>query len=267
MMKVLMLILFMRSVSFADVEECIYQGKIYGDGRPSSGIGDECERDLKPMAPSHAFDTNEELEVFGYQNIIFIKNNINGKKSYLAGNQTKVSSIWAVDIDSINNTVAVVVNKPKEIFTFPLKYGGNINAYYRLGGEEVECATNVVVHPYLEELVVLCREESLIKFFRREAKKGGREPEGKNNTEVVRVLNTSQFPDDVTFSEKRREMYVLDSKKKKVYVYNWSATDNEDPKEEIDFVGEGFIRIESIHNKLFLYKKFGQKRKAIYEFR
>ncbi|MBL7665250.1 MAG: hypothetical protein JNM93_08960 [Bacteriovoracaceae bacterium] len=205
------LLLIALSVNAQNLSECFEQGKILGDGQNPNNISAQCFELVKAKSKPETRYQSDKVIVYAHANIIFHESSI--RKGKISGEYSLLENIHAVDVDEKNQTVVVLANSPAAIYTYPLKYDGNIAPYYKFQSADLIDASDVKVIPETEELAVTIKSKGKIKFYAREANVDGRKKQ--NALTLKRELSGLRtqliHPKDVQYSFTKKHLYVLEA--------------------------------------------------------
>ncbi len=219
-------------------QSCKEQGIEVGNFHGNVFLSDDCFDLYMGLVRKHQIQTSVDQSVlaFGHNNILFVEvddTNIfpEKKRLYTTGKQSLLSSVKAISLDMANREILGIVNGDNSIFTFKMDLGGNISPIRRITTAKLANATNLEVNHSTDEIMVISQSDKKLLFFKREAHVNGLRP--KNSIASTRTLLLGDFlevPEDVTSSIGKKEIYILDSQLKKIFVYSEGAKGSDKPK-------------------------------------
>ncbi len=135
------------------VSQCSLASSKYGDGKSKQSIPEICYTLYKSKSSTLARKVHGKsgLEVAGYKDMIFIEDK---KISVIAGKNTLLEDIIALDIDEKNNAI-VVLERRGDVLTFNLSISGNVSPIRVLRSKQGIGSSNVVVDEKKEQIILL----------------------------------------------------------------------------------------------------------------
>jgi hypothetical protein len=171
-----------------EISACEASINEYGSGKGVSYIPSNCVKVFSSMAAPSARKSAGEWEIIGHSNILFVthKKDSVESKNFIAGSSTQLKNIKALAIDGKNQELAVLLGTG-EVHVFTLRVLGNISAIRKISHNSLIGATDLVVKPDTDEILIENPVNKKIFVFSRFANINGRE--GQKRLEVLRTLS------------------------------------------------------------------------------
>lgn len=214
-MKTIIFLMLMVNMIWAqtelDMADCEREAYDFGNGKGADFITPKCMNIFGTMAEATVkMSEDQMLRSSGFRNLVWVDRRIGDRfeRFLIAGGSTDLKDVIAVAVDSKNNEVAVL-QRSGDILFFSSLITGNVAPLRTLRTPELEGASDIVVDPDSNQIMVLNPKSSSLLFYSRLANFYGRE--GKKDLGLKRIIEKVQGQ-GLQLDSAKKELRLLQGK-------------------------------------------------------